>query len=103
MLRIVGVLVVLAGLLFIGYVGYGAWAESNAQMRAREFCEAISVGSPFADVVASARTTGEPRLRRITDTEVSVGFTGLPPFSRHFCRVRRNGEAVESVDYLHMD
>ena len=85
------------------YAGYGLWAESRAEAEAREFCASFEIGSTFEDARARAQSVGEPRLKLESETSVTVGFTGLPPFSRHLCRVTRDGNRVAAAEYQHLD
>lgn len=58
---------------------------------------------PIASVAARARDTGERMLRRIEPEKVTVGFTGLPPYSRHFCTVEAPTGIVARAIYSTLD
>ena len=86
------------------YVAYGTWQEPWARAAAGSFCEATHMGESTKSVMARARaaepdrlmTTGEPN-------KVTVMFTGLPPYSRHFCDVNLLGGKVIDKAYSHLD
>lgn len=79
------------------------YLESSAEGKARQFCEASKVGMPMANVAEAAKGQGTDMLRWIRPDTVSVGFTGLPPFSRHMCKVEGKGGLVASARYFHLD
>ena len=95
--------IVLLLVIFAIYVAYGMWAEPRAKAAAT-FCEATQMGESAESVMARARaaepgrlmTTGEPN-------KVTVMFTGLPPYSRHFCDVNLLGGKVIDKAYSHLD
>jgi hypothetical protein len=97
--------VVVAGIVLsiVGLVVYGLFADPSAEAKAREFCAAVEIGSPFAPVAELASGTGEPLLMLLREDSVTLGFTGMPPFSRHLCRVEHEGGRITSAEYLHLD
>ena len=81
-----------------------AWnSEQQAERQARTFCEATRLQRPFAEVIDRAQTTGDHRLRIITDDRVLVAFKGIAAFSRHGCEVRGKDGQVVAVRYLKVD
>ncbi len=81
-----------------------AWSiEEQAERQARAFCEDIRAEQPFAAVVERARTTGDHRLRIITDDRVLVAFKGIAAFSRHGCEVQAKDGQVVAARYLKVD
>ena len=83
-----------------------AWVvvqERRAESSAREFCESIDPGSAFGTAIERARTAGEDRLRILREDTIVVGFTGLPPFSRHLCEVTRDGDEVGGKRTIYLD
>ena len=89
--------------LFLGLFVLAYQADRRAEAEARAFCDSIAPGSPFIEAVEIAKKAGEDRLRFIEKDSISVGFTGVPPFSRHFCEIRRAGENVGEKKYLYLD
>jgi hypothetical protein len=57
----------------------------------------------LSDAVELAQTVGEDRLRFAFDEYFTVGFTGMPPFSRHMCHVHYQGAQVTATEYVLMD
>ena len=90
-------LVVAAALLWAWHV------ERVAEDEAMAFCDGIQVGSPLDDVAARAREAGDERLRRIGPDSITVGFTGIPPFSRHLCAARAEKGMVVAARYVYLD
>ena len=93
----------IASVVLLGLLAWGWRTEREAEANATAFCESVTVGGAFADVVESARTAGEDRLRSIRDDSVLVGYTGIPPFSRHACAVTGERGRVVRKSYLHLD
>ena len=77
--------------------------EKRAKSKANEFCDSIDIGSPYVETAARAGSIGENRLRIIGDKSIVVGFTGIPPFSRHLCEVSRDGDRVGGKRYIYLD
>jgi hypothetical protein len=77
--------------------------ESRAEKSARAFCAAALPGTPMAKVADAARDAGTKMLRRIEPEAVAVGFTGVPPFSRHLCTVRGTAGVVSEAAYSYLD
>jgi len=91
---------VLALVLVIGGVNY---LEASAESDAKAFCAASPLGTPMAKVAETAKDTGTKMLRYIQPDEITVGFTGLPPFSRHFCSVAGKAGVVTGTRYYTLD
>jgi len=102
-IRAFGTLVAFLVMMFGITMGYGVWAESRAEDHARGFCKQVAPGSAFSAVTEAAQNVGESSLRRIGDSEVTVGFTGTLPLSRHLCHVTADGELVASAEYFYID
>lgn len=86
--------------------GLFAWAgirEDRAENSAREFCDSIAIGESFAIVTDKAKTAGEDKLRIINKDSLMIGFTGIPPFSRHSCEVINNEGLVSDKQYFYID
>ena len=90
-------------LLVAGLVVWALMREQQAEDRAREFCDSVAVGERFDLVSDRARSVGEDQLRIVRDESVIVGFTGIPPFSRHACEVTSEGGVVSGKRYVHID
>lgn len=86
--------------LFLAWLVY---LERTAESGAREFCAGIEAGSPLDAVARRAAEVGDERLRRLEADRVVVGFTGIPPFSRHLCEVTGADGTVAGSRYLHLD
>ena len=87
----------------IGLLTWGWRIEEAAESRARDFCAQIAVRDVLSKVKEAARRAGEDRLRLVSEDSVLVGFTGIPPFSRHACEVRGEHGIVVSKRYVQMD
>ncbi len=91
-------ILVLGGLL--------AWAgirEEKAEDSARSFCDSVTIGESYASLLETAKTVGEDKLRIINDQSLMVGFTGIPPFSRHTCEVTSNDGVIDGKQYFYID
>jgi hypothetical protein len=88
------ILIIIAGIHYLEY---------RAESSAKAFCDAALVGTPTEDVAAAARGKGTDMLRRIKPDSVTVGFTGLPPYSRHFCETEAVDGKVTKAKYLYLD
>lgn len=81
-----------------------AWnIEQQAERQARAFCADARLQQPFAAVVERAQTTGDHRLRIVTDDRVLVAFKGIAAFSRHGCEVQGKDGQVVAARYLKVD
>ena len=89
--------------IIVGLIVWGGLLEDGAESRASQFCDSIAVGSPYAEGEKRAKESGEDRLRIISQNSFTVGFTGIPPFSRHLCEVTRDGEIVSEKHYIYLD
>ena len=95
---------VLLLVIFAIYVAYSLWAEPRAKAAAEAFCEATQLGESTESVMARARAAEPDRLMTAGEpNKVTVMFTGLPPYSRHFCDVDLyNGKVIDKA-YSHLD
>jgi len=84
-------------------VGAIQYLEFSAESSAKAFCAPSLVGTPLADVARAAQQEGSGPLRHILADSVTVGYTGLPPFSRHLCTVTGKGGTVVDVRYSYLD
>ena len=91
---IAGLVIIIAGINLLEY---------RAEAKAKGFCDPALVGSPIATVAEAAKGMGTDLLRRIEPDSVRVGFTGLPPFSRHMCTVEGQRGLVTNVKYSYLD
>ena len=87
-IAIAAILVIVGGIQYLEY---------RAESSAKAFCDAASVGTPIDKVAEAATGKGTDMLRRIHAESVTVGFTGLPPFSRHLCTVEAEGGKVTTA------
>lgn len=87
----------------IGLAAAVSVVESNAEAKARAFCDRFSIGSPFADVAAAARDAGDPKHRVIRAGQISIAYIGMLPFSRHVCAFEGDSGKVTKVWYVHLD
>ena len=96
--------IVLLLVIFAIYVAYGTWQEPRARAAAESFCEATQMGESAESVMARARAAEPDRLMTAGEpNKVTVMFTGLPPYSRHFCDVNLLGSKVIDKAYSHLD
>ena len=84
-------------------LAWARWVEQTAESAAKGFCNSVAVGSSFADVADLAKIIGEDRLRLIREDSIIVGFTGIPPFSRHACEIRGEEARVATKRYVYLD
>lgn len=77
--------------------------ESNAEAKARAFCDRFPIGSPLADVAAAARDAGHPRYRMIRADEISIAYIGVSSFSRHVCAFQGESGKVTKAWYVYLD
>ncbi len=87
----------------IGAAAAVGLVESDAEAKARAFCDRFLAGSPLADVAAAARDAGDPKHRMIRAGEISIAYIGLPPFSRHVCTVQGKSGKVTKAWYVYID
>ena len=90
-------------ILLVACSVYGIRSERHAERAAREFCSRIQIGGEFGAAQRLAESAGEDRLRSIRAERITVGFTGLPPWSRHLCDIEREGDRVLSASYRYLD
>jgi len=93
----------IALVLVVGALTWSLWIEQIAENNAKEFCDTVTIGSSFAEITDTAMTVGEDHLRFIREDSIIIGFTGIPPFSRHSCEVRGKEGKVESKEYIYVD
>jgi hypothetical protein len=89
--------------ILICLVAGSRYVESDAEARARVFCDRFPVGSPLADVAAAAADAGDPKYRIIRANQISIAYIGLPPFSRHVCVYEGEAGKVTKAWYRHVD
>jgi len=99
--RLVSWGVLLAGI--IGSAAYIRYVETDAEARARAFCNRFPVGSPMADVAAAAADVGDARHRMIRSDQISIAYIGVPPFSRHVCVYAGEAGKVTKARYGRVD
>ena len=87
----------------IGLTAAVSVVESNAQAKARAFCDQFPVGSPLADVAAAARDAGHPRYRMIRADEISIAYIGVSSFSRHACAFQGESGKITKAWYAYLD
>lgn len=89
--------------IIFGLIAWGGLVEDNAESRAIEFCESVALGSLFSEIAELASSAGEDRLRIIWQDLIVVGFTGIPPFSRHLCEINLGEDRVQAKQYVYLD
>jgi hypothetical protein len=95
-------------IVFLAYSGYGYYAEPRAHRSAQEFCREVRLGDQPSEVLVKAQRAGASEhflkwLKYGPDEQVLyVTFIGLPPFSRHMCKVVA-GKTVKTAAYLYLD
>ena len=90
-------------LVLIGLFVWAGIREDNAESSAMEFCDSVTIGGSYPDLMDKAKTVGEDKLRRINDKSLIVGFTGIPPFSRHTCEVTNSEGLIDEKQYFYID
>ena len=107
-LRKVAMTMAVAVLLFIGYVGYSAYAEGRAKDQAQAFCATVKVGDATDSLLQRAIASGaDQRHTRWfsppnEDRWLPVTYIGTPPFSRHMCSIKATNTVV-SAQYSYLD
>lgn len=94
---------VITAIILFGLFAWAGIREEQAESRAREFCDSIAIGESFATITEKAISVGEDKLRIINKDSIMVGFTGIPPFSRHTCEVINNEGLVSDKQYFYID
>ena len=87
--------------LVVGLIAWGRILEDRAESDAKNFCDTFVLGSSYLELLERAKSVGEDRLRLIGKESIVVGFTGIPPFSRHLCEVSRTGDDVVGKRYIY--
>ena len=95
--------IVTAALLLAAVIAAMATAEWRARGRAQAFCERFAVGGEMAAVRAAASAEGDRLLRSLQPDRISVGYTGLPPFSRHLCVIESREGRIVAVRRVRLD
>lgn len=91
---------------FVFLVCIFVWAgvrEDRAEENARKFCDSAIVGDSFTELQRRAKSAGEDKLRFIREESVTIGFTGIPPFSRHVCEIRSKESVISEKQYFYID
>ena len=92
-------------LIFAVYLGYGLWREPRAKAAAEAFCAATAIGES-TDALQKRAQAAEPFMllpKGKVQNELMVMFMGMPPYSRHLCKVSlRDGKVVQK-DYQYLD
>ncbi len=94
---------IIAFISIFALIIWGGLLEDGAESQAKEFCGAVLIGDSFLETVEKAKTAGEDRLRLIGKESITVGFTGIPPFSRHLCEITRSGDEIGEKRYFYLD
>jgi len=97
----IGCLIVIVFIIFI--IISTSYLEIKAKGDAESFCAPINIGDPIEPVKELALTVGSNMLRTIEENEVTVGFIGIPPFSRHLCIVKSENGKITEKKYFYLD
>ena len=89
--------------IIFGLIAWGGLLEENAESSAIKFCESVALGGLFSEITEKISSVGEDRLRIIQQDLIVVGFTGIPPFSRHLCEISLGGDGVRAKRYIYLD
>ncbi len=90
------------------FFAYGQYAEPRALLAAKSLCDGVKLGDSPESVVQKAKLAGasERYLSWVQsqsgERTIWVTFVGLPPFSRHICKVVAT-QVVTSAKYLYLD
>ena len=79
------------------YMQVAARDEANA------FCSRAAIGAPLAPLTTEAENTGTKILRHVSTDRVSVGFVGIPPFSRYICTINAQDGKITGAVVSHID
>jgi hypothetical protein len=101
------VVAVLFGLFAI-YVVYGLYAEKVAERKSLAMCHSIAAGSVTTGLRERALADGanewQSRWHNLDGTDnLSITYTGAPPFSRHICWVKAKEGRVISAELTYLD
>jgi hypothetical protein len=108
LMRALGKSVIALVLVFVAFAGYGFYAEHSAKKRAADMCGSISPGQDASGLLNRAVADGanEVQSRWISVDGIDnlfITYIGLPPFSRHSCRVKATAGRVVSAELSHLD
>lgn len=88
---------------FLLFLGYAAFEENTAARASAEFCAAIAVGMPIEALQRRlAADTAHDHAVDFPDG-ILIIFTGVPPFSRHICRVEMAAAHVTAKHLEYLD
>lgn len=93
-------------ILLIGVVALPAscvYMEITARDKADEFCSGAVVGATLHSLTQEAQNTGKKILRHISTERISVGFVGIPPFSRYICNINAQDGKITGATVSHID
>jgi hypothetical protein len=79
------------------------YMEVTARGKADAFCSGAVVGATLQPLTQEAQNTGEKILRHISTENVSVGFVGIPPFSRYICTINAQDGKITGATVSHID
>jgi len=97
-----------AVLIAIALVAYLAYAEWNAERKAREFCSVVKTGEDVSSLLERALASGaDERHTRWAKSSTGeawlpVTFTGFTPISRHICSIE-GSDKISSAKYVYLD
>ena len=77
--------------------------EKRAETKAREFCERIKVGNDFEQAIQLINSTDADRKSLEEKDHAFIMYSGLDPFSRHFCDIKSSNGKVTSASYSYLD
>lgn len=79
------------------------YMQMTARDEANAFCARAVVGAPLEPLSKEAENTGTKILRQISKDRVSVGFVGIPPFSRYICTISAQDGQITGSSVSHID
>lgn len=106
----VGMGKVILALLFVFalYIAYGIYAEKSASRKAANICASVSPGDETSGLREKAISDGasefQSRWFNNKGTDILfITYVGLPPFSRHICRIEAKEGRVISAKLTYLD
>jgi hypothetical protein len=104
----IGKILAVLAVLFSFYVIYSIYAEGVAKRKSLAMCQSIAPNSETTGLRERALADGASEWQSRWHTsngvdELTITYTGAPPFSRHICWVKAKNGRVLSVDLKYLD
>jgi len=90
-------------------LAYATYAEHQAEQRAQAFCHPLAPGMDSTRLAEQAILQGADQRQtrwfrqEQGDEQLYATFTGMPPFSRHICRISARQGRLTSAELIYLD